>query len=65
MSFIMTAVFLQIVNVCKLGDSASASVIQWHVIAMFEPSFFTESIINFLGNRKVIMMGVILYIISI
>ena len=48
MSFIMTATPLQIVNVCKLGDSASATVIQWHVIAMFAPSFFTGSIINFL-----------------
>ena len=65
MSFIMTATPLQIVNVCKLGDSASATVIQWHVIAMFAPSFFTGSIINFLGNRKVMMMGVMLYIISI
>ncbi len=65
MSFIMTATPLQIVNVCKLGDSASATVIQWHVIAMFAPSFFTGSIINFLGSRKVMMMGVILYIMSI
>ena len=65
MSFIMTATPLQIVNVCKLGDSASATVIQWHVIAMFAPSFFTGSIINFLGSRKVMMMGVMLYIISI
>ena len=65
MSFIMTATPLQIVNVCKLGDSASATVIQWHVIAMFAPSFFTGSIINFLGNRKVMMMGVMLYIMSI
>ena len=65
MSFIMTATPLQIVNVCKLGDSASATVIQWHVIAMFAPSFFTGSIINLLGNRKVMMMGVILYIMSI
>ena len=65
MSFIMTATPLQIVNVCKLGDSASATVIQWHVIAMFAPSFFTGSIINFLGNRKVMMMGVLLYLISI
>ena len=48
-----------------MGDSASATVIQWHVIAMFAPSFFTGSIINFLGNRKVMMMGVLLYIISI
>ena len=65
MSFIMTATPLQIVNVCKLGDSASATVIQWHVIAMFAPSFFTGSIINLLGNRKVMMMGVVLYIMSI
>ena len=65
MSFIMTATPLQIVNVCKLGDSASATVIQWHIIAMFAPSFFTGSIINFLGSRKVMMMGVMLYIISI
>ena len=65
MSFIMTATPLQIVNVCKLGDSVSATVIQWHVIAMFAPSFFTGSIINFLGNHKVMMMGVMLYIISI
>ncbi len=65
MSFIMTATPLQIVNVCKLGDSASATVIQWHVIAMFAPSFFTGSIINLLGNRKVMMMGVMLYVMSI
>ena len=65
MSFIMTATPLQIVNVCKLGDSASATVIQWHVIAMFAPSFFTGSIINFLGYRKVMMIGVLIYVISI
>ena len=65
MSFIMTATPLQIVNVCKLGDSASATVIKWHVIAMFAPSFFTGSIINLLGNRKVMMIGVMLYITSI
>jgi MFS family permease len=65
MSFIMTATPLQIVNVCKLGDSASATVIQWHVIAMFAPSFFTGTIINSLGNRKVMMIGLFLYAFSI
>ena len=34
MSFIMTATPLQIVNICKLGNSASSTVIQWHIIAM-------------------------------
>ena len=65
MSFIMTATPLQIVNVCKLGDSASATVIQWHVIAMFAPSFFTGTIISSLGNRKVMMTGLFLYAFSI
>ena len=65
MSFIMTATPLQIVNVCKLGDEASATVIQWHVIAMFAPSFFTGFIIMKFGNKNVMMTGVLLYVISI
>ena len=65
MSFIMTATPLQIVNVCKLGDEASAIVIQWHVIAMFAPSFFTGFIITKFGNKNVMLVGVLLYVISI
>jgi MFS family permease len=65
MSFIMTATPLQIVNVCKLGDEASATVIQWHVIAMFAPSFFTGFIIMKFGNKNVMMAGVLIYVISI
>ena len=65
MSFIMTATPLQIVNVCKLGDEVSATVIQWHVIAMFAPSFFTGFIIMKFGNKNVMLVGVLLYVISI
>ena len=65
MSFIMTATPLQIVNVCKLGDEVSATVIQWHVIAMFAPSFFTGFIITKFGNKNVMLVGVLLYVISI
>ena len=65
MSFIMTATPLQIVNVCKLGDEASATVIQWHVIAMFAPSFFTGFVITKFGNKNVMLVGVLLYVISI
>jgi len=65
MSFIMTATPLQIVNVCKLGDEVSATVIQWHVIAMFAPSFFTGFIIMKFGNKNVMLVGVLLYAISI
>ena len=65
MSFIMTATPLQIVNVCKLGDEVSATVIQWHVIAMFAPSFFTGFVITKFGNKNVMLVGVLLYVISI
>ena len=65
MSFIMTATPLQIVNICKLGNSASSTVIQWHIIAMFAPSFFTGSIISRFGNRKVMLVGIILYALSV
>ncbi|MDG1982116.1 MAG: MFS transporter [Alphaproteobacteria bacterium] len=65
MSFIMTATPLQIVNICKLGNSASSTVIQWHIIAMFAPSFFTGFIISHFGNRKVMLVGIILYAFSV
>jgi len=65
MSFIMTATPLQIVNICKLGNSASSTVIQWHIIAMFAPSFYTGSIISRFGNRKVMLAGIILYAFSV
>ena len=65
MSYIMTATPLQIVNICKLGYSASSTVIQWHIIAMFAPSFFTGSIISRFGNRKVMLVGIILYAFSV
>ena len=65
MSFLMTAAPLQIVNICKLGNDASANVIQWHVIAMFAPSFFTGYLISKYGNRKIMLLGIIFYLLSI
>ena len=47
MSYLMTATPLQVVNVVKLGHSANATIIQWHVVAMFLPSFFTGNLICF------------------
>ena len=65
MSFLMTAAPLQIVNICKLGNDTSANVIQWHVIAMFAPSFFTGYLISNYGNRKIMLLGIIFYLFSI
>jgi MFS family permease len=65
MSFMMTAAPLQIVSVSKLSDAASATVIQWHVVAMFAPSFFTGLLIRRYTVQNVMVAGLILYAASI
>ena len=65
MSYLMTATPLQVVNIAKLGTSANATIIQWHVVAMFLPSFFTGSIIARLGALRVLWAGVLFYGITI
>ena len=61
MSFLMTATPLQIVNVSQLGVAENARVIQWHVIAMFAPSFFTGHLIARFGIRRVMTAGLVMY----
>jgi predicted MFS family arabinose efflux permease len=61
MSFLMTATPLQIVNVSHLGAEENARVIQWHVIAMFAPSFFTGFLVARFGVRWMIVLGGLLY----
>ena len=61
MSFLMTATPLQIVNVSLLGTEENARVIQWHVIAMFAPSFFTGALVSRFGVRRMILYGSLLY----
>ena len=65
MSYLMTATPLQVVNVAGLGTSANATIIQWHVVAMFLPSFFTGSIIARIGALRVLWAGVLLYAMTI
>ena len=62
MSYLMTATPLQIVNICKFGISDNALIIQWHVVAMFAPSFFTGSLIQRFNAQKVLIAGIIAYI---
>ena len=61
MSFLMTATPLQIVNVSHLGAEENARVIQWHVIAMFAPSFFTGFLVARFGVRWMVVLGGLLY----
>ncbi len=42
----------------------AAFAIQWHVVAMFFPSFFTGFLISRFGNFSIILSGFILFIIS-
>jgi MFS family permease len=65
MSYMMTAAPLQVVNVVKLGTSANATIIQWHVVAMFAPSFFTGNLIGRFGASRILWAGLLAYVATI
>ena len=47
-------------RLCGLPQSDSNLAIQWHVIAMYGPSFFTGSLIARFGAGRVVMAGLAL-----
>jgi len=59
MSLLMTAAPLAMVG-CGLGEDNAALGIQWHVLAMFAPSFITGSLIARFGKEIVIAAGLTL-----
>lgn len=56
---IMTATPLAMLG-CGLADSDVTPVIQWHVVGMFAPSFFTGSLVRRYGAPGVMQMGFVL-----
>lgn len=56
MSLVMTATPLAMVG-CGFGVPDAALVIQWHVLAMFAPSFVTGAIIQRFGVLNVMLAG--------
>jgi len=61
MNFLMTATPLAML--CEnLPFSSTALVIQWHLFAMFAPSFFTGDLIRKLGVLQVMILGCLLLI---
>ncbi|MEQ8664275.1 MAG: MFS transporter [Rhodospirillales bacterium] len=56
MALVMTATPLAM-DICGHSFSDTASVIQWHVFAMFAPSFFTGTLIRWYGVTAIIMVG--------
>ena len=57
MSLLMTATPLAM-TACQLPFRDAAFVIQWHVIAMFAPSFFTGALIKRFGVIRIMLAGV-------
>ena len=59
MNLLMTSAPLAM-KMCGLPLSASNTAIQWHVVAMFGPSFFTGGLIARFGAEKIIAAGLAL-----
>lgn len=59
MIMVMTATPLAM-RMCGLPPGDSATVIQWHVLGMFVPSFFTGNLILRFGELRVMGAGVLL-----
>ncbi len=59
MNFLMTSAPLAM-KFCGLSLSDSNFGIQWHIVAMFGPSFFTGSLIARFGAAKVAVVGLLL-----
>jgi MFS family permease len=64
MVMVMTATPLAM-RLCGLSLSASTTVIQWHILGMFVPSFFTGKIIHRIGVLPVMSVGVMLMIATV
>lgn len=56
MNFLMTAAPLAM-QLCGLSQEAANLGVQWHVIAMYAPSFFTGRLIVQFGAKKIVMAG--------
>jgi MFS family permease len=59
MLFLMTATPIAM-HQCHHGYDDTARVIEWHVLGMFVPSFFTGSLIQRFGTRRMIAIGAFL-----
>lgn len=59
MNLVMTATPIAMID-CGFGIAESSWVIQWHVLAMFVPSFFTGSLIARFGVGRITLVGLVL-----
>ncbi|MFM9974427.1 MAG: MFS transporter [Beijerinckiaceae bacterium] len=59
MNFVMTAAPLAMVQ-CGHSVVDSTLGIQWHIIAMFAPSFFTGTLIQRFGKERMVIAGMVI-----
>jgi hypothetical protein len=64
MNLVMSATPLAMLD-CGFGFGETATVIQWHVLAMFAPAFFTGHLIERFGPLKIIMTGALLQLLCV
>ncbi|HHG89589.1 MAG TPA: MFS transporter [Devosia sp.] len=64
MTFAMVAAPLAMVLVCGHSVETATTAIQWHVVAMFAPSFITGHIINKIGAHLTAGLGLFLILLS-
>ena len=64
MNLLMTATPLAM-GICGHPYSAAATVIGWHVIGMFGPSFFTGSLIKRFGVAQVMLAGAMILFVCV
>ncbi len=60
MTFMMTGAPLAMVVGCGFSSDLATLGIQWHVIAMFAPSFFTGVLIGRFGPEKIVAEGLLI-----
>jgi MFS family permease len=64
MSLLMTATPIAMAQ-CKHPFSDAALVLEWHVIGMFAPSFFTGSLIKRFGALRIMSVGAVLNLLCV
>ena len=63
MNFLMTAAPLAM-RMCGLSQEAANTGLQWHIIAMYAPGFFTGHLITRFGAPRVVAAGLVLMALS-
>ena len=60
MNLLMTATPIAMVKICRMPFAEAALVLEWHVIGMFAPSFFTGHLIKRFGVLNIMFAGALL-----